>query len=94
MHDLIFRNQSRIRREDLLRYAGQLGLDPRRFESALDNPVHQTTIASDRSEGQRLGVDGTPTFFINGRRVVGALPYPEFQKILDEELKRLETKRP
>lgn len=68
MADLLFEHQRQLEDEDLERYAEQLGLDMERFRADLHSPETQAQIERDRDEGHRLGVQGTPTFFINGRR--------------------------
>jgi len=87
MHDLIFASQGAIRRDDLLQKAGQLGLDMKRFVADLDSAKLQKVIDEEKTEGARLGVTGTPTFFINGKRFVGAWPLDEYKKLVDAELK-------
>ena len=86
MHDLIFINQRAMKREDLLKHATQLGLDMKRFTEKLDSGEFKPVVRNDMEEGQKLGVRGTPTFFINGRRVVGALPFETFQGIVEQAL--------
>ncbi|AKF06338.1 DsbA family protein [Sandaracinus amylolyticus] len=68
MADLLFEHQRALEDEDLERYAQQLGLDMERFHADLHSPETQAAIERDREEGRRLNVEGTPTFFVNGRR--------------------------
>jgi len=86
MHDLIFTNQGALKRDDLLRRANQLGLDMNRFAADLDSDKFQIIIDEDKAEGSRLGVTGTPTFFLNGKRMVGARPLAEYKELVDAEL--------
>jgi protein-disulfide isomerase len=86
MHDKLFANQQAIKRPDLEKAAGELGLDLGKFKAALDQGTFKARVASDTAVGQRLGVNGTPAFFINGRELVGAVPASDFEKIIDEEL--------
>jgi protein-disulfide isomerase len=72
MHDVVFENQGALEREDLLRYAADLGLDVNRFASELDGRTHRTRVQGDFRGGLRSGVNGTPTFFINGARFDGS----------------------
>ena len=72
MHDLLFEHQDALEREDLLRYAADLGLDVKRFASELEGAVHRPRVQEDFRSGVRSGVNGTPTFFINGSRFDGA----------------------
>ncbi len=71
MHNLLFENQDALEDEDLLAYASALGLDLRRFALELENGVHTAKVRADFLSGVRSGVNGTPTFFINGRRHEG-----------------------
>jgi protein-disulfide isomerase len=71
MHDLLFENQNALEDEDLLVYANAIGLDVRRFVIELENGVYTPKVRADFLSGVRSGVNGTPTFFINGRRHEG-----------------------
>lgn len=88
MHDLLFANQRQLDRPSLEGYAKQLGLDEARFKAALDSGKFDGQLTADMSEGMRVGAGGTPTFFINGRPLVGALPIDQFRRIIDDELKK------
>jgi protein-disulfide isomerase len=68
MHDLLYENQRHLADEDLLRYAGQLGLDVDSFGRDLAEHVHAARVHDDFMSGVRSGVNGTPTFYINGVR--------------------------
>jgi predicted DsbA family dithiol-disulfide isomerase len=70
------------------RRAAEAGLDVKRFDSCLDSGRLAPVWERDRAEGVRLGVTATPTFFINGRMVRGAVPLTAFTEIIDEELDR------
>ncbi|WP_164012022.1 DsbA family protein [Pyxidicoccus trucidator] len=87
-HDLMFANQRQLDRASLEGYARQLGLNESRFKAALDSGKFDAQVAADSSEGTRIGASATPTFFINGRPVVGALPIDQFRRVIDEELKK------
>ena len=71
MHDIIFRNQIALEREDLLEYAAEIGIDPKRVEQDLADGVYHRKVRDDFRGGIRSGVNGTPTFFINGIRFDG-----------------------
>ncbi len=86
MHDKLFANQQSIKRPDLERYAGELGLDMNRFKQALDSNKFKPRIDADTALGGQVGVSGTPAFFINGRPLVGAQPYDSFKTVVDEEI--------
>jgi protein-disulfide isomerase len=68
MHDLLYENQQRLRDEDLRSYAEKLGLDVGRFVGELAEHVHADRVHEDFMSGVRSGVNGTPTFYINGAR--------------------------
>ena len=68
MHDHLFENQKRLRDEDLRSYADELGLDVERFGKELTEQVDADRVHEDFMSGVRSGVNGTPTFFINGSR--------------------------
>jgi Na+/H+ antiporter NhaA len=72
MHDLLLDHQDALRPDDLVGYAGQLGLDVDRFTDALRMHSGAGRIAEDVDSADLSGVSGTPTFFINGRRHYGA----------------------
>lgn len=85
-HDLLFLNQEALDLDDLKTYADYLGLDSGSFNQCLDSGKYTQEVADDISEGLSYGVNGTPTFFINGRTVLGAQPFSVFQEIIDAEL--------
>jgi protein-disulfide isomerase len=89
MHDLIFENQRKMKREHLLGYAKDLGLDVARIEKDVDSGKFKPLVDADLKEGQGLGVRATPTFFINGRRVIGAVPYETIKQVVDQELSEI-----
>ena len=72
MHDLLFENQEALAEEDLRRYARELGLDLARFEEDLAKHRYAAPVEEDVRSGERSGVEGTPTFFINGVRHEGS----------------------
>jgi protein-disulfide isomerase len=88
-HDLLFAGPARAAPEELERYAGQVGLDLAAFERCLSDNVHRAAVQRDLDEGTRLGVTGTPAFFINGRPLSGAQPLEAFVRVMEEELGRV-----
>ena len=72
MHDLLYKNQQALDDADLLRYADALELDLTRFVSELADRTWETRVREDFMSGVRSGVNGTPTFFLNGVRHDGA----------------------
>jgi len=86
MHDTLFANQNALETDNLKQFAKDLGLDTEKFNECIDSKNTTSIIQSDIAVGTDYGVQGTPTFFINGKKFVGAQPYSEFKKIIDEEL--------
>ena len=72
MHDLLYENQRRLRDQNLRAYAEKLGLDVEVFDKELAEHVHAERIHEDFLSGVRSGVNGTPTFYINGARHDGS----------------------
>jgi protein-disulfide isomerase len=72
-HDTLFENQPQFTRDDLLRYADDVGLDRAQFLACLDSDAPRAAIARDVAAGDRLGIESTPTLYLNGRTVRGAL---------------------
>jgi protein-disulfide isomerase len=93
-HDKLFGNPGQLKRDQLLKYASEIGLDVPRFQAAMDTARFKARIDADSSEAKALGVTGTPAFFINGRFLSGAKPYEEFKKVIDAELTRLNRGAP
>ena len=87
-HDKLFANQRALDRASLERYAQELGLNMPKFKAALDSNKYEAQVTADSQEGMRLGANGTPTFFINGRKLVGAVPFDSFKTIIDDELSK------
>jgi protein-disulfide isomerase len=87
-HDKLFAHQQELDRTSLEKYAQEVGLNMGKFRAALDSNKFDPQISADSAEGTRLGANGTPTFFINGRQLVGAQPFESFKSVIDEELKK------
>jgi protein-disulfide isomerase len=64
-------------------YAQQLGLDAAKFNACVDSDQHLDEVYQNVNEGKQLGVQSTPTFFINGQKVEGAVPYEQLKSIID-----------
>ncbi len=88
MHDKLFANQQNLKRADLEKYAQELGLDMAKFKADIDSPAVKKRVDDDLELGKKLGVQGTPNFFINGRPIRGAVPYEQFKSAVDDELAR------
>lgn len=85
-HDMLFENQGDFEDEGLISYAKDIGLDVEMFKGCLASGSKKTVIQQDMQEGLDAGLQGTPTFFINGRRLEGNQPFSAFQSMIDEEL--------
>lgn len=87
-HDKVFENPKSQTVPEVKRLAAALGLDATRFNECLDSGKYTAEWQADMAEGQKLGVNGTPTFFANGRMFVGAKSLEEMSKIVDEEISK------
>jgi protein-disulfide isomerase len=88
MHDLLLKRSPKLDRASLIKYAQEIGLDVKKFAEALDTKKHAQEIEQDEKLAVDLDLYNTPTFFINGRKVIGERPFEYFKKIIDEELNR------
>jgi protein-disulfide isomerase len=86
MHDLLFENQDALAVTDLLEYATALRLDVETFASELQRHVHAPRVREDFMGGVRSGVNGTPTFYVNGRRHEGAPDLPSLSRSIEAAL--------
>jgi len=86
MHDAMFADQKKLGVDDLRTTAESIGLDVAEFNSCLDTGKHARAVQDDLIGGTRVGVSGTPAFFVNGRPLSGAVPYETIAKTVDEEL--------
>lgn len=80
------RSANALSPEALEQRAFSLGLNMDQFRACEKDPEIEKEIKDDMKEGEALGVNGTPAFFVNGRMLTGALPFEEFQGIIDDEL--------
>jgi protein-disulfide isomerase len=85
-HDALYANQSALVRADLDGYASALALDVTMFDAALDHGSFRAAVAADMAQGTSVGVFGTPTFFINGIAVYGAVSYATLHAVIAEQL--------
>jgi protein-disulfide isomerase len=93
-HDLLFVAQPAFSKTDLLGYAARLGLPAESFTACLDSGKHREAIKADAAEARAAGVRGTPTFFVNGKRLVGAQPLKVFREAVREAFGDGAEKRP
>jgi protein-disulfide isomerase len=86
MHDLIFASPKDLSPATYLRYANEMGLDIDRYNSDFSSTSVRKAIDGNLAAATKLGVSGTPSFFVNGRFLSGAQPYGSFARVIDEEL--------
>jgi protein-disulfide isomerase len=86
-HDVLFEQQPRFQRNELVAYAINLNLDRDRFERCLDRHSFRAAVEADFAEGRELGVRSTPTFLINGKPLVGAQAIEKFRAVIDDALR-------
>ena len=91
MHDKMFANQKALKREDLIKYAGEIGLDVAAFTTAIDTHSFKARVDADVAVATKFGVTGTPKFFINGRVLGGAVPFDQFKTMIDAEIKKADA---
>ena len=86
MHDVLFANQQALKVDDLKAHARKLGLDAAKFDACLDSGRMAGVVEANRKAGEALGLNGTPTFFVDGRPYVGSRPLETFQEVIDHTL--------
>jgi protein-disulfide isomerase len=82
-HDKLFGDQDNMKKADLLKYAKQLKLDMAKFKQALKKGIYKAQVDKELAQAQQVGVDGTPTCYINGYKVEGAQPFSRFKAVID-----------
>jgi protein-disulfide isomerase len=87
-HDLAFERAPAATPANLREFAAEVGLEAAAFSQCLDSHKHRAAVAADMEAGGKLGITGTPTFFINGALFVGNQPPAEFQRVIERELGR------
>lgn len=89
MHGLLFDNLRSLGSETYTKLANDLQLDAEKFAECQKDPAEQQEVLADMQDGQRLGVNGTPAYFINGRRISGGMDMNRLSEIIEEELEAL-----
>jgi protein-disulfide isomerase len=89
LHNVMFANHGGLSRKAILGWASGIGLDMKRFEADLDSDVVKKQIARDVADGDKAGVEGTPTVYINGQRYNGELALEASRPVIEAELKRV-----
>jgi protein-disulfide isomerase len=93
MHDLLLKKSPKLDRDSLIGYAGELGLDKKKFTESMDMKKHKDEIDRDLKLALSLDLYNTPTFFINGRKIVGDVPYEYLKKTVEEELRNAKQRK-
>jgi predicted DsbA family dithiol-disulfide isomerase len=83
---MIFSNQAQLSIAKLKSIALNLGLDVEQFNQCLDDQKYSFEVFNDLEDGAKLGITGTPAFFINGSKIEGVIPYETFKQIIDRAL--------
>jgi protein-disulfide isomerase len=86
MHDLLYSNRAALGDKELQAYAKKVGLDIAQYKAAIAAPESMKVVEKDKLEGMRLGVDGTPAFFVNGKLYKGSADYDELMDRIAEEI--------
>jgi len=92
MHDLMFADINALSVPQLKQGAARLGLNQATFDQCLDSGRHEARVKASAVEGEKIGVNSTPTIFVNGRPLIGAQPFEVFKQVIDEELARVGTR--
>jgi protein-disulfide isomerase len=87
MHDKLFQISPDLSRDKLIEAAKSLSLDVNKFTTDLDSDQVRQTVLNDQADGNKVGLEATPTFFINGTKFTGGLTLSEFQKEIDSRLR-------
>jgi protein-disulfide isomerase len=85
-HDQLFANQRSLDDDSLITYATNVGMDSAAFRTCLTGNTHTADVDKDAADGEKVGMSGTPGFYINGRMLSGAQPIEAFSEVIDEEL--------
>ena len=86
MHDAMFANQRALQVPQLKQTARAIGLNGSAFDQCLDSSKYAERVRTGTELGERMGVNSTPTLYINGRVLLGAMPFENFKQVIDEEL--------
>ncbi len=85
-HDLVFKNQDKLDKASLEKYAKEIGADMKKFNDCVQSKKFADSVQKDLNYGEKIGVKSTPTFFVNGQLISGAVPIETFSEIIEEEL--------
>jgi predicted DsbA family dithiol-disulfide isomerase len=88
MHDKMYANFRQINRDHIFQWATEIGLDMNRFRTELDAHKYTMRVRAEEQEGETAGVEGTPTFYINGQKFNGVFEVKAIAPIVADELKK------
>jgi protein-disulfide isomerase len=88
MHDWMYAHQRELDRASLEKAAASFGMDMAKFKAALDNPATEARVGVDKQAASAVGVQATPTFYVNGREHVGGMPFDQLKAEIDKEIAR------
>lgn len=86
VHDRLYEGAKSL--DEVMNGIGELGIDKTELERCMKSSTTMRKIEADRMEAASAGLTGTPSFMINGRPVIGAIPYEKFAEIVEDELDR------
>lgn len=92
-HDRLFQNYNRLNPQKVEEIRQALNLDAERFRARMNDPALKTLVIRDMSEGNEAGVSGTPTLFVNGKKVRGRLSLEELRKVIEAVLSQSKTSK-
>ena len=85
-HDLVFKNQDKLDKASLEKFVKDVKADVKKYNECMDSKKFADYVKKDMEYGEKIGVKSTPTFFVNGQLISGAVPLETFSEIIDEEL--------
>jgi protein-disulfide isomerase len=88
LHDAMYADRTHLSRQNILAMAGTVGIDVKRFQQDWDSPAIKQAVSREEAEGEKIGVDATPTVFIDGQRYNGELALDAIRPIIEKEIKR------
>lgn len=86
MHEILITRSPKLDRASLISYAVEIGLDVKKFTASIDSNAYKADIDADIKLAESMDLYNTPTFYINGRQIVGERPFEYLKKVIDEEL--------
>ena len=85
-HDILFKNQQELTPANFEKWAKDVGADTKKWKECYDSKKYAAKVQAEMDYGEKIGVKSTPTFFVNGQLLSGALPIEQFSEVIDEEL--------